>query len=74
MGTFRVDVTLWSMQDPGRRQEASLLVDAGATYTTLPRGVTDALGCRAVGTRRVLLADRTEREWPFALVLLTLEG
>jgi predicted aspartyl protease len=74
MGTFRVDVTLRNLQDPGRRQEASLLVDTGATYTTLPRGVTDSLGCRPVGTRRVLLADGTEHEWPFALVLLTLEG
>jgi predicted aspartyl protease len=74
MGTFRVDVTLRNLQDPGRRQEAILLVDTGATYTTLPRGVTDSLGCRPVGTRRVLLADGTEHEWPFALVLLTLEG
>jgi clan AA aspartic protease len=74
MGTFRVDVTLANLQDRGRRQEVALLVDTGATYTTLPRGLTDALGCQSVGTRRVLLADGTEHEWPVALVSITLEG
>lgn len=74
MGTFRVEVTVKNLRQPARSRTLSVLVDTGATYTTLPRDVVDALGCQPISTRRVLRADRREEEWPVAAVLLTLEG
>ena len=74
MGTFSVRVTVRSFREPDRSHTLSLLVDIGATYTTLPRDVIDALRCQPIGTRRVLLAGGREEEWPIAAVLLTLEG
>ena len=41
MGTFSIEVTLRNLQDPARSRSLSLLVDTGATYTTLPRDVVD---------------------------------
>ena len=74
MGTFRVEVTLKNIHESARRQTLSLLVDTGATYTTLPRTVVESLGCSLIGTRRVLLANGREEEWPIGLVLMTLEN
>lgn len=74
MGTFRVEVTVKNLQEPARSRTLSVLVDTGATYTTLPQDVVDALGCRPIGTRRVLLANGREEEWPFGVILVILEG
>jgi predicted aspartyl protease len=74
MGTFRVDVTVKNLRDPGRHRTLPVLVDPGATYTTLPREVAESIGCQPIGTRRVLLANGREEEWPVGVVLLTLEG
>ncbi len=74
MGTFRVEVTLKNIHESARRQTLSLLADTVATYTTLPRTVAESLGCAPSGTRRVLLADGREEEWPIGLVLMTLEN
>src|SRR5256885_13242976 len=74
MGTFRVEVTLKNIHESARRQTLSLLVDTGATYTTLPRTVAESLGCSPIGTRRVLLANGREEEWPIGLVMMTLEN
>jgi len=74
METFSVEVTVKNLREPGRSRMVSVLVDAGATYMTLPRDVVEALGCQPVGNRRVLLATGREEEWPLSVVLLTLEG
>jgi aspartyl protease family protein len=74
VGTFQVNVVVKNIQDPSRNRALSVLVDTGATYTTLPRDVADALGCRPIGTRRVLLASGREEEWPVSVVLIVLEG
>src|SRR3990172_2245101 len=74
MGTFRVEVTVRNLQDPGRTRTLSLLVDTGATYTTLPRDVVESVGCHPIGKRRVLLANGREEEWPLGAISLTLEG
>ena len=63
MGTFRVEVTVRNLQDSGRTRTLSLPVDTGATYTTLPREVVEAVGCHPIGKRRVLLANGREEEW-----------
>src|SRR5574337_1908265 len=74
MGTFAIEVTVKNLQDPLRHRTLSLLVDTGATYTTLPRDVVEELGCRPIGRRLVLLADGREEEWPVGVVQLVLEG
>lgn len=73
MGTFLVDVVVKGTHDSSRARALSVLVDTGATYTTLPRDVADTLGCRPIGTRRVLLAGGRE-EWPISIVSIVLEG
>lgn len=74
MGTFQVEVTVKNLQAPTHSRTLSVLVDTGATYTTLPRDVVEALGCQPIGKRRVLLANGREEEWPVSAVLLSLEG
>lgn len=74
MGTFRVEVTVKNLREPARSRTISVLVDTGATYTTLPRDVVDALGCEPIGKRRVLRANGREEEWLFSVVSLVLEG
>ena len=70
MGTFRVDATVSNLQDRGRSVTLGLLVGTGATYTTLPREVADALGLEPIDTRRIRLADGREELCPIAAILL----
>lgn len=74
MGTFRVDVIVSNLREPSRSHSLSLLVDTGATYTTLPRDIIEALRCEPIGARRVRLGDGREEEWPVTNVMLRLEG
>jgi clan AA aspartic protease len=63
MGTFRVEV---DVGDPeGRRYErVEAVVDTGATYTSLPRPLLEALGVMPHARASFVLADgrRVERE------------
>ena len=74
MGTFRVDATFANPHDPDRRQMVSVLVDTGATWTTLPEEIIQELGCSVLSRRRVRLADGREQAWPIVSVLTSLEG
>ena len=74
MGTFRVDVAVSNLADRERSLTLPLLVDSGATYTTLPREVADALGLEPNDTRRVRLGDGREERWPITPIFVRLEG
>ena len=74
MGTFRVDASFRSVHDRDRTATVSLLVDTGATWTTLPRETIEELGASPVSDRRVRLANGTEETWPVTVLLVTLEG
>jgi aspartyl protease family protein len=74
MGTFNVDVTVANLNDPTRHRQVSVMVDTGATYTTLPREIVDDLGCRPIGSRHVVLANGREEEWPITYVWFTVDG
>jgi clan AA aspartic protease len=74
MGTFRIDVTVSNLADRQRSLTLPLLVDTGATYTTLPREVADALGLEPIEVRRVRLADGREESWPMAAILVRIDG
>ena len=73
MGTFRVEATVSNLQDRKRSLTLTLLVDTGATYTTLPREVADALGLEPIETRRVRLGDGREERWPMAAILVRID-
>lgn len=72
MGTFRVQVVVSNLRDPDRSRSLSLLVDTGATYTTLPLDIVEALRCEPIGARRVRLGDGREEAWPVTSVMLRL--
>ena len=74
VGTFTVEVTFRSPHDRERTRTVSLLVDTGATWTTLPQDVIEALDCAPVSHRRVRLASGRVETWPLTIVLVTLEG
>jgi clan AA aspartic protease len=68
MGAFRVEATVSNLQDRERSATLDLLVDTGATYTTLPREVADALGLEPIDTRRIRLGDGREELWPITAI------
>ena len=74
VGTFTVEVTFRSPHDRERTRTMSLLVDTGATWTTLPQDVVETLECAPVSHRRVRLASGQVETWPITIVLVTLEG
>jgi predicted aspartyl protease len=74
MGRFNVDVTVANLNDPARHRQVSLMVDTGATYTTLPRELIEALGCSGIGSRHVMFANGREEEWPIATLRVTVDG
>ena len=51
-----------------------MLIDTGATYTTLPCEVAEELGLEPIDTRRIRLADGREERWPIAVIHVRLGG
>lgn len=74
MGTFHIEITVKHLYEPRRQRTLQVLVDTGATYTTLPHDVAEALGCEPTGTRRVVLTNGQEEVWPITVVQLSLQG
>ena len=74
MGTFRLEATVSNPRDPACSVTLPLLVDTGATYTTLPREVADALGLEPFDTRRIRLGDWREERWPVAAIFIRVDG
>ncbi len=59
MGSFRVAVDLGNLSG-GRFEPVDALVDTGATYTWVPRGILQRLGIEPQQQRRLILADGRE--------------
>jgi clan AA aspartic protease len=74
MGTFFIEPTFRSPNDREREHVVPVLVDTGATWTTLPQDIIDTLGCTPISSRRIRLADGREETWPLTIVLVTLDG
>ena len=74
MGTFNIDVTVGNLSHPARNRTVSVMVDTGATYTTLPQEVVEELGCQTIGSRHVVLANGSDEEWSITYVWLTVDG
>lgn len=63
MATFHVEVTVSNLRDASRSVTLLLLVDTGATFTTLPAEIVDALGLEPIDRRQVRLGDGREERW-----------
>src|SRR5579872_568908 len=74
MGLFQVKVKLASLSAPTRWEEASLLVDTGATLSRIPRHILERLGVATISRLPFSLADGRRVEREIAAVLLTIEG
>ena len=72
MGTFRVEATFRHRDDRQITRTIQLLVDTGATWTTLPEDVVRSLGYSAVADRRVRLADGRVEAWPMTVATVSL--
>ena len=74
MGVFKVRAHIWNPLDPSRSRDVELLVDAGATYTVIPRDVLEALNIRILRYVRLRLADNRVIERPVGEVGIEIEG
>lgn len=71
MGEIYLELIVSNINDPGRQQEISFLVDTGATRAWLPQGVTEYLGIEPSGSVPVELADGTIKEYPYGFCYFT---
>src|SRR2546426_10826082 len=74
MGIFRVCVRVFNLQDPGNAKEIEVVVDTGATYPVVPRGLADELGLRTVEARTFTLANGVEVSRSLAWAGLSFDG
>lgn len=73
MGSFRVQIEIG---DPagGRFESLLALVDAGATYTWVPRDVLERLGIRPEEERPFVLADGRQVAYSIAWTRVRIDG
>ena len=69
-----MEATFRNPHDRERAENVRVLVDTGATCTTLTKEVVEALDCPSVSRWRVRLASGREEAWPLTIVLVALEG
>jgi clan AA aspartic protease len=74
MGLFEVKVKLTNLSAPARSEEASLLVDTGATLSWIPRHILERLGVPTLSRLPFTLADGRTMERETSAVLLTIDG
>ena len=74
MGMFEVKVKLANLATPSRTEEASLLVDTGATLSWIPRQVLESLGATVLSRLPFELADGRRLERDITTVLFTIDG
>ena len=74
MGTFFAEVLLAAPGRPERREQVTLLVDSGSTYTWVAGALLRALSVLPTERRRVVTIEGQVAERDTAEVLITLEG
>ncbi len=74
MGMFDVTVTLANLAAPSRTEEVSLLVDTGATLSSIPREILQRLSVTAFSRLPFSLAAGRVLERDTTAVLLTING
>lgn len=73
MGQFKVALTLHP-RNGGAPQRLDALVDTGAGYSVVPRGLLESLGCRPIRAQRVVFADGRVEEWSVSQIDVECEG
>ncbi len=74
MGIFEVKTKVWRVGEPKSARELNLVVDTGATYTTLPASLLKEMGVRPLRKRKLRLANGRIVERELAAVGLEVEG
>jgi predicted aspartyl protease len=76
MGLFEANVKIGAMNNgkPAFNAEVKLLVDTGATYTTIPAEVLDRVGVIRLGEMSVRLANGTFIKKSYGGAVLEVEG
>ena len=74
MGCFEVTLRIENPEAPARGTTAQLLVDTGATLTTLPRELLSSLGVRPGMVRNFRLADGRRVQRQTGTVVATIDG
>ncbi len=57
MGVFEVKTKVWRVGEPESARELMMVVETGATYTTLPASLLKEMGIRAIRKGRLRLAN-----------------
>jgi predicted aspartyl protease len=74
MGSFTVQAIVWNPHNPEKRLILGLIVDTGATYTTLPASMLEKLGVMPIRVIRVRLADNRVVERLVGEIGIEIEG
>ena len=76
MGQFKVKVRLaaFGPGPNGKGRSIELLVDTGATYTTIPRDILSGCGVPVTGQVQVKLADGSLRSKDYGPAIIEVEG
>jgi len=74
VGVFTVKVFVWNPQNPEKKVSVELVVNSGATYTTLPTSLLASLGIKPVRSIRIRLADNRLVEKLVGEVGIEVEG
>ncbi len=64
MGVFKVRAKVWQVSGQSARKEIEMIVDTGATYTTLPASFLESLGAKRIRRIKLTIASgrSVERE------------
>ncbi len=73
MGLFHIDIELLPAEG-GAPRTHHVLVDTGASYLALPRGLVASLGYRGIDHQHVIFATGETATWEVAEVRVRLEG
>ncbi len=74
MSAFEVKALIGNPSEPNRASELLLLVDSGATLSSIPRPFLESLGIAPGMTRTFLLADGSRVHRQTGSVLATMDG
>ena len=74
MGYIRVKGTIANPADRSLSTDVEFIVDTGAIYAVLPRGLAEKLRLREIDRRKFRLADGSIVEYPVSEAYIVVEG
>ncbi len=70
MGTFSVGITFAPLYEEGEQHDVEVLVDRGATFTTLPADLLRRSGIYPLQDCPIVLANGEVEVWPLGMALI----